>query len=203
MNWKMHGRVFGLVLLSVNFVAANASYSIGPAQAGASDPIITAQTRGTAITLAEERARTHLGSFLHYALDDNGIARDNAAIKIVMSAHGGDDEVVWVSPFAMRDGRYVGILANEPKTTETKHVGDPVAFDAAQVRDWYFFGDDGKMYGSYTTRVMLTEMAPNTARQITQILSPTPVPAHWQDRRAHAPNHSAETDFKPNADIKH
>jgi len=115
MNWKMYGRVFGLVLLSVNFIAANASYSIGPAQAGAGDPIITTQTRATAITAAEEQARTHLGSFLDYALDENGIARDNAAIKIVMSGYGGDDDVVWVSPFAMRDGRYVGILANEPK----------------------------------------------------------------------------------------
>jgi len=175
MNWKMRGRVFGLALLSVNFVSANAGYSIGPAQAGSNNPITVS---ATAISAAEEQARAHLTKFLDFALDDNGMARDNAAIKIAISGFGGDVEAVWVAPFAMRDGRYVGILANEPKSIDTKHSGDPVAFEAAQVRDWYFFGDDGKMYGSYTTRAMLPEMAPKAARQIAQILSP-PAPAHW------------------------
>ena len=175
MNWKMRGRVFGLVLLSVNFVAANAGYSVGPAQAGPSDT----QSRLTAIATAEEQARVHLATFLDFALDDNGRARPNAALKITMAGYGGNEETIWITPFAIRDGRYVGLLANEPKSIDAKHVGDAVAFEAAQVRDWYFIGDDGKMYGSYTTRAILPEMAPKTARQIAQILSPTPTPAHW------------------------
>ena len=179
MNWKMRGRVFGVVLLAVNFVSANAGYSVGPAQADAAKPTHVSQTRHTALSDAENQARLHLDRFLNHALDDQGRARDNAAIKISMTGYGGKDESIWVRPFAMRDGRYVGLLANEPKSTDRKHVGDAVAFDADQVRDWYFFGDDGKMYGSYTTRVLLPDMAPNTARQITQILSATPTPAHW------------------------
>lgn len=179
MNWKMRGRVFGLVLLSVNFVAANAGYSVGPAQADTVEAVPASQSRLTALATAEEQARAHLPAFLDFALDDKGRARDNTALKITMTGYGGKDEAIWVTPFAIRDGRYVGLLANEPKSTDSKHVGDPVVFSADQVRDWYFFGDDGKMYGSYTTRVMLHDMAPNTARQITQILSPTPAPAHW------------------------
>ena len=176
MNWKMRGRVFGLVLLSVNFVSANAGYSVGPAQAEQVRPTLASQS---ALTDAETQARAHLSTFLDFALDKNGRARDNAALKISMTGYGGKDETIWVRPFALRDGRYVGLLANEPKSTDTKHVGDPVAFSADQVRDWYFFGDDGKMYGSYTTRVLLRDMAPNAARQITSILSSSPTPAHW------------------------
>ncbi|MBT8414228.1 MAG: DUF2314 domain-containing protein [Boseongicola sp.] len=179
MNWKMRGRVFGLALLTVNFVAANAGYSVGPAQAGSSDPNHATQARLTAIASAEDQARVHLSTFLDFALDDKGRARPNAALKITLAGYGGDEETIWITPFAKRDGRYVGLLANEPKSTDAKHVGDAVAFEAAQVRDWYFIGDDGKMYGSYTTRAILPEMAPKTARQISQILSPTPTPAHW------------------------
>ena len=179
MNWKMRGRIFGLALLSVNFVAANAGYSVGPAQAGSSDITQVSQNRLSAIASAEGEARVHLSKFLDFALDKKGRARPNAALKIVLDGYGGDAETIWVTPFAKRDGRYVGLLANEPKSNDAKHVGDPIAFDPAQVRDWYFFGDDGKMYGSYTTRAMLPEMAPKTARQITQILSAKPAPSHW------------------------
>ena len=179
MNWKMRGRVFGFVLLSVNFVSANAGYSVGPAQADTTAPITVSQSNQAGLAEAEMQARSHLTTFLDFALDDQGRARENAALKISMTGYGGTDETIWVRPFALRDGRYVGLLANEPKSTDTKHVGDPVAFSADQVRDLYFFGDDGKMYGSYTTRVLLRDMAPQTARQITRILSPTPAPAHW------------------------
>ncbi|MBT8460740.1 MAG: DUF2314 domain-containing protein [Boseongicola sp.] len=179
MNWKMRGRVFGFVLLGVNFVSANAGYSVGPAKADPLAPTEISQTRASELANAENQARAYLSTFLDFALDDQGRARENAALKISMMGYGGEDETIWVRPFALRDGRYVGLLANEPKSTDTKHIGDPVAFGTDQVRDWYFFGDDGKMYGSYTTRVMLHDMAPNTARQITQILSPSPTPAHW------------------------
>ncbi len=179
MNWKMRGRIFGLVLLSVNYVAANAGYSVGPAQAGPSDPIANSQKHLVALTVAQNNAQGHLSQFLDYVLEDGGMARDNAAIKIALPLYGGEEEHVWVQPFGLRDGRYVGLLANEPKAIDRKHIGDAVAFDVEQVRDWYFFGDDGKMYGSYTTRVMLPDMAPKTARQISQILSASPVPAHW------------------------
>ena len=179
MNWKLRGRVFGLVLLSVNYIAANAGYSVGPAQAGSSNPLKAAEIRASAMLEAQTDARKYLEMFLDHVLDENGMAQENAAIKIALTGYGHDDEYIWVSPFGIRDGRYVGLLANEPRTIDSKHLGDPVVFDADQVRDWYFFGDDGKMYGSYTTRAMLKEMSANSARQITQILSPTPVPAHW------------------------
>ena len=179
MNWKRRGRIFGLALLGINFVAANAGYSIGPAQAGASDPVLAGAARHAALTAAETQARAHLAKFLDIALDDRGMARDNAAIKIVLTADGTREETVWVAPFGLLDGRYVGLLVNEPKAMDTKHIGDAVAFDESQVRDWYFFGDDGKMYGSYTTRALLPTMSPKSARQITRILAPTPVPAHW------------------------
>lgn len=179
MNWKMRGRVFGLVLLSVNFVAANAGYSVGPAQASPPKAHKASQTHLAAIASAEEKARVHLSTFLDFALDDKGRARQNAALKIVVTGYGGDPETIWVTPFAKRDGRYVGLLANEPKSNNAKRAGDAIAFETDQVRDWYFFGDDGKMYGSYTTRALLPEMAPKTARQISQILSATPAPAHW------------------------
>lgn len=65
MNWKLRGRVFGLVLLSVNFVSANAGYSVGPVKVSLTEP-------------------TPASQFL----------RTEAALWIPTASHGGNDEAI-------------------------------------------------------------------------------------------------------------
>lgn len=180
MNWKMRGRVFGLALLSVNFVAANAGYSVGPAQAASSDPVITYEQSDSAMNAAQAKARVQLGAFFDNVLDTEGNLTADAGVKVAVPVEGGGVEVIWVSPFGMQDGAFVGLLANRPQSIKDKQVGDPITFSEAQVRDWYIYGDDGKMYGSYTTRVMLADMSASSAARVREMLSPSPVPASWQ-----------------------
>ena len=86
MNWKLRGRVFGLVLLSVNYVAANAGYSVGPAQAGSSDQLKAAVIRASAMLEEQTDARKYLETFFDHVLDENGMAQDNAAITSARSS---------------------------------------------------------------------------------------------------------------------
>jgi len=72
----------------------------------------------------------------------------------------------------------VGLLANDPVSFKG-NAGDAITFSADQVRDWYVFGADGKMYGNYTTRVMLADLSPELSAQIEAMLSPTPLPDTW------------------------
>lgn len=177
MNWKMRGRVFGLGLLAVNFVAANAGYSVGPAQASVKAPTIKAQSHIAALTKSQILAQGQFSQFLDHVLhdDENG----TSAIKIALPQDGGTEILVWVKPTGLSDDRYSGTMVPDRNAVGAQVSNASVAFDVEQVRDWSFIGKNGKMYGNYLTREMLPDMAPKTARQIALVLAPTPVPAHW------------------------
>lgn len=179
MTWKLRGRLAGLILLTMAFVSANASYSVSPAQAGQGDPVINYDQTDSAMNSAQAEARAHLATFFDLVMGEDGVARPDAGVKVAVPLSGGGVEVIWVTPFAERDDQFIGALANEPQAIEGKRAGDTITFSEADIRDWYFFGIDGKMYGSYTTRVMLADMSPTTADQIRDILADTPLPPNW------------------------
>lgn len=179
LHWKNRGRLFGISLLAISFVNANAGYSAGPAVAASGDPVIDYSTSDSAMNLAQAEARQHLERFFSHVIADDGLAREDAAVKIALPTDGQDVEVIWVTPFGRAETGFVGVLANAPVRVDGLELGDVVRFDEHQVRDWYYFGRDGQMYGSFTTRVMLSDMSPTAAAQVSGILSETPLPAGW------------------------
>lgn len=180
MDIKAKGRLAGLTIFFAAFVGANAFPSASPAIASADRaPVIRYSDGHARMTAAQASARQHLAQFLAHVLDEDGAASDGAAVKIAIPTAGGGQEVIWVSPFARRGETYLGILADEPKSIDGYHQGDLISFDSAQVRDWSFFGEDGRMYGSYTTRVIMAQLDPAQAERIQGLLSPTPLPSNW------------------------
>ncbi len=149
------------------------------ALAGQGDPTIDYDKLDVRMNAAQDEARSHLDQFFANVLDANGIGQQGSGLKVAFPIGEESYEVIWVSPFGMKDGQLVGILANEPREMDGHAAGDRVMFDRDQVRDWYFFGADGKMYGSYTTRVMLPDMPEDTAAQVSEMLSDAPLPADW------------------------
>lgn len=178
-HWKIRGRIFGVAILAMSFINANAGYSIGPAEAGSGDGVIEYRDTDRDMNAAQAQARIHLPAFLEAVMHEDGMARDDAGVKVAVPIENGGHEVIWVSPFGQKDGKFIGRLANEPNQMPGYHVGDVITFDSTQVRDWFFTGSDGKMYGSFTTRVMLKHMRPAAAAQISQVLSANAIPANW------------------------
>ena len=162
-------------------IAALAALTVLPtiATAGQSDPVINYENTDSQMNAAQAEARSHLDRFFEHVLDANGIGQQGSGVKVAFPIGENSTEVIWVSPFGIREGQLIGILANEPHSIEGMSVGDTVTFEQDQVRDWFFYGTDGKMYGSYTTRVMLADMAKDMSAQISEMLSNTPAPAGW------------------------
>jgi uncharacterized protein YegJ (DUF2314 family) len=171
--------MLGLAIVAAAFVNANTGTTAGPAQAGTGDPVIEYSDAHAAMNAAQTEAQGGLDMFFSNVLNAEGLPIADAGVKVALPTKDGTDEIIWVSPFGLRDGSFVGVLANEPAGLEGLAIGDVIAFDRAQVRDWYVFGDDGRMYGSYTTRVMLPDMSPETRSQIVEMLSENPIPAGW------------------------
>ena len=179
MNTRLKGRVAGLVLLGAAFFATNAYPGVAPGTALGSHRTVTFAAIDSRMSVAQDAARRYLARFLEHVLDENGNARVDGAVKVALPAGDDQEEVIWVTPFAQRGGGFIGALANEPQVVLGHSAGEVISFDRGQVRDWMFIGHDGKMYGSYTTRVILPELDPAHAAQIQAMLSDAPTPAGW------------------------
>ncbi len=154
-----------------------------PMASQAGDPVITFAPDDPAMNTAIKQARDTLAVFLANVLDAKGVSQTDTALKVAFQVDAADygDEIIWVSGFSRNtEGRYIGYLANEPNHMPGKQVGSKVRFTAHQIRDWGYFGKDGKLFGHYTTRVLLKTMPQDQAEPILDLLSDHPVPDRWK-----------------------
>lgn len=180
MHAKSWGRLAGCLVLAAGVAFANTDPSTNRAAAEAADPVVEYTNDDARMNAAQKEARAHLDRFMAEVLDGDGVSVEGAAIKVAVAVDGTSNfEVIWVAPFASRDGGLIGLLANQPRDI-AGNAGDPIRFSRDQVRDWSFFGPDGKMYGSFTTRVILADLEPAEAAQIAALLSDAPTPDHWR-----------------------
>lgn len=167
---------FLAICLAVGWFASGSS-----ADAAESDKVVEYGKGDLSMNSAQAEAQKHLPVFLANILDEQGLAAEGAMVKVAfpvtidgVSGH----EVIWVGPFARLDGSFKGMLANRPRDM-TEQVGDVVDFSEDMIRDWMFPGPDGRLFGSYTTRVMLKDLDADTAARISAALAPEPLPRGW------------------------
>ena len=95
-------------------------------------------------------------------------------VKPGMSTSSGELEYIWVDLLSREGARVFGRLANDPNGFDAKY-GDEVAFDVNEVVDWAF-KRDGKMFGMYSTRALMSRLNPQQAAEARAILSDSPLP---------------------------
>ena len=149
-----------------------------PFAALAGDDVVQFGQQDPEMQSAIAEARSSLPQFLANTQGANGQSIEGAGLKVEFNAESEQSEVIWIVPFAPRGEGFVGILANEPNSLPGKNAGDMVEFSEAQIADWTYSAE-GKLFGNYTTRVMLPHLDEATQTQLSQILSDTPVPTGW------------------------
>jgi len=162
-------------------LVAGALYFSGSFLEEPGDDVVHYATDDANMNDAQEDARRSLPDFLAHKLDETGTAAEGAMVKVgfpITSEDGENDEVIWVGPFSKSGNTFTGALANDPVYIGGAY-GDEVTFTQDMIRDWMYQGEDGKLYGNYTTRVMLPELTATQAAQISQLLSEDPMPARW------------------------
>ncbi|MGR3514371.1 MAG: DUF2314 domain-containing protein [Paracoccaceae bacterium] len=177
MRWRTKVRLSATLAL----IGATTLANIGVgASAEDASPVVTLQAGHLAMSDAEAAAQRHFKMFLAHVLKPDGATLEGAAVKIAVPTGNGHAEVIWVTPFAQTTPtQFLGAYANTPQSIPNAVEGDAVAFEAGQVRDWSFMGSDTKLYGSFTTRVLLPHIPREQAAQIAAVLSDVPVPAEW------------------------
>ena len=151
----------------------------GPGDSEASGTIDYSKANAT-MNDAQAEARDHLDTFLAMALNARGVAGQGMLVKVAFPTSTPDEtEVIWVGPFSADGDGFEGILANEPVDIPAASDTGRVTFTHAMIRDWMFPAPDGRLFGSYTTRVMLKDLDAETAARISASLSSEPLPEGW------------------------
>ncbi|MBE1282692.1 MAG: DUF2314 domain-containing protein [Rhodobacteraceae bacterium] len=130
------------------------------------------------LAVASQKARATLDLFLDKAMQGRTATPDAAVLVLVPTET--DPEALWVKDFKIKwNGRWVGAMANQPVAIPGRSAGERIRFDRGSVVDWSY-KLEGKLYGHYTTRVLLTRQSTATRGQYEPLLAPTTLPEEWR-----------------------
>lgn len=149
----------------------------------AQDPVIGFSGDDPEMSAAIAEARTQLDVVLGQLVSPEGEIHPalNLKASLPVTQLDVEVEVIWVEALSLtEDGRFTGQLANDPSFMPGFSLGDTVTFARDQVADWSVLSTDGRMYGHYTTRVLLDDLPAAEAAQIRDLLSPDPFPEVWR-----------------------
>ena len=169
-KWRRRGRLAGVLLLVMNTFTVN---SIAAARTG--EPAWPEQPQAIDFTATQAAARVHLDHFFRYVIDDFGVARRQAAVRVALPAINGRQRLVWLTPFVVDGETFLGA---DGSTGSGENSG-LIPFTRSQVVDWSFTGEDGRLFGNFTTRLILQTLEAERAAEIAALLSDTPAPAEW------------------------
>ncbi len=168
--------LIAIVLTALVHVPLSASPAV------AQDPVVNFAPDHPEMARAIEEARSHLDLVLSKLVDDDRQIHPalNFKARLFVNQRGVEVEYVWVEQLRIEGDRFAGLLANDPAYMPGLKLGDKVSFARADVADWSVWSTDGRMYGHFTTRVLLSDLPLAEAQQIEDLLSPDPMPEAWR-----------------------
>jgi uncharacterized protein YegJ (DUF2314 family) len=75
-----------------------------------------------------------------------------------------DVEHVWLTDVEFKNGKYSGVLDNEPEYVKEHKIGDVINVDNKDISDWMYI-ENGKLFGGYTIRVLRNQMSESEREQ--------------------------------------
>ncbi len=139
------------------------------------DRIINTTADDAALDAAITQARATLGVF--WARFDAKLPSvGNYAVKLRMTGEDGFQEFIWATPVSHTDDEVTARLANEPQHLRGLSLGSEVRVKKDLISDWGY-ERHGKVYGQYTTRVLMSRMTSDERAEVEGLLSPIPLEA--------------------------
>lgn len=120
----------------------------------------------TEMDAAIARARSEVDSFISELANPTGT---DHAVKVPIEDDG-QIEHFWLSEVSYKDGRFEGVINNDPGIVDNVKIGQPWTVQKEQISDWLYMRD-GKMHGNYTMRPLLKTMPETEAEKLRSILA--------------------------------
>ena len=107
---------------------------------------------------ASERAQATLPIFWRVFDKKSGDKGSYYMVKAPFrTAHGGEEHL-WMVVLGRRGDQVRGLIANQPDDVPGLHEGDHVVVPTSKISDWSY-DKNGREYGAFTMRVMVTRMS--------------------------------------------
>jgi uncharacterized protein YegJ (DUF2314 family) len=101
-------------------------------------------------------------------LTDFNLALQNPKIEVkslkVKFETSDGNEHIWLSNIEYKNGKYWGILDNEPEYITEYKIGDKIEVDNSKISDWMYL-KNGKLFGGYTIKLLRSRMTENEKDQ--------------------------------------
>jgi len=125
-------------------------------------PVLFIEGEDPKMVAAIKKARADVKQFTD-ALAKPKTTHTSFAVK-VMIVDGKFTEHMWLTDVRYKDGKFSGVLNNEPNDVKTVKIGDKLSASEKEISDWMYV-DGRKLVGGYTIRLLRDGM---TAEQRTQ-----------------------------------
>lgn len=144
MNRFLLSRSCVSMLLLVSFVGLTGCPS-------SHDPVVGINADDPEMKAAMQNARESVQQFIDRL--DKKSPGEEYLIKMPLG-EGDDVEHIWVRSVTFKDGKFSGILANDPFNANYS-VGDAVSVPVEEISDWVIFKPDRSYQGGFTQKVLL------------------------------------------------
>ncbi|WP_371311664.1 DUF2314 domain-containing protein, partial [Flavobacterium circumlabens] len=64
---------------------------------------------------------------------------------------------MWLTDVQYKNGKYSGILDNEPEYITEYKIGEKIEVDNSKISDWMYI-ENGKLFGGYTMKLLRARM---------------------------------------------
>jgi uncharacterized protein YegJ (DUF2314 family) len=128
------------------------------------DNVVAYTTADEALAAARRKARETLPRFV--SLMKSGM-KATFSIKFPLTQNG-NTEHIWLQVADMKDGVFIGRLANKPVNGTKYEIGQSMSVVSADVEDWMVRTTD-EIYGGYSARYQLKDLPKQQAEQLARM----------------------------------
>ena len=125
------------------------------------DNVVAYSTANEALAEARRKARETLPRFVSLMKSN---MKATFTVKFPLTQNG-RTEHIWLQVADMKDGAFVGFLANKPVNGTKYQIGQPMTVANADVEDWMVRTSDA-IYGGYTARYQLKDLPKPQAEKL-------------------------------------
>lgn len=127
--------------------------------------VVLVETQDNEMNIAIENAKKTFSTDFHKALLSKNPDFSNFTVKQRFNVPGGDGEHIWIGDIVFYDGKYHGIIQNEPIETTDVKLGDEVVVNVENLSDWMYY-DKNIVKGAYTVKVLRKTMTDEERKQM-------------------------------------
>jgi uncharacterized protein YegJ (DUF2314 family) len=125
------------------------------------DNVVAYTTANEALAAARKKARDTLPRFV--SLMKSGM-KATFTVKFPLTQNG-HTEHIWLQVADMKDGAFIGLLANKPVNGTKYQIGQAMSVASGDVEDW-MVRTPNEIYGGYTARYQIKDLPKAQAERL-------------------------------------